>query len=93
MTEDDWNSSETRVIQRLSENVDEAGNRNLTLLVVNGLEDEVDLTLPVWNTVNSYELLWDSSDELPNVYETAYRAGKNVAVSECSVKLFRAVAL
>ncbi len=93
MSEDDWNSSETRVIQRLSENIDEAGQHNLTLLVINGSEDSLELTLPVWDTVESYELVWDSSDELPNIHETAYRAGKNVVVSECSVKLFRAVAL
>ena len=93
MSEDDWNSSETRVIQRLNENIDELGRHNLTLLVINGSEDDVELTLPVWETVESYELLWDSVDERPNIHETAFKAGKSVAVSECSVKLFRAVAL
>lgn len=92
MSEDEWNSSETRVIQRLNENIDESGRHNLTLLVINGSEDDVELTLPVWETVESYELLWDSVDELPNIHETAFRAGKSVVVSECSVKLFRAVA-
>ena len=92
MTEDDWNSSETRVIQRLSENIDESGQHNLTLLVVNGSEDDLEITLPVWETVESYELLWDSVDEVPNVHTAAFRAGNNVAISECSVKLFRAVA-
>ena len=92
MTEDDWNSSETRVIQRLSENIDESGQHNLTLLVVNGSEDDLEITLPVWETVESYELLWDSVDEVPNVHTSAFRAGNNVAISECSVKLFRAVA-
>jgi len=93
MSEDDWNSTETRVIQRLNENIDESGARNLTLLVINGSEELVDVTLPVWETVESYELLWDSSDEVPNLHSTAYKAGRNVAISECSVKLFRAVAL
>jgi len=93
MTDEDWNSPETRVIQRLSENIDDSGNHNLTLLVVNGSEQDVDLILPIWETVQSYELLWDSVDEVPNVHETAFKAGKNVAVSECSVKLFRAVAV
>jgi glycogen operon protein len=93
MTDDDWNSPETRVIQRLSENIDDSGRHNLTLLVVNGSELDVELVLPIWETVQSYELLWDSVDEVPNVHETAFKAGKNVAVSECSVKLFRAVAV
>jgi glycogen operon protein len=92
MTEDDWNSSETRVIQRLSENLTEDGTQNLTLLVINGSEESVDLGLPVWETVSSYELLWDSAEEVPNLHTTAYKAGGNVAISECSVKLFRAVA-
>jgi glycogen operon protein len=91
MSEDDWNSSETRVIQRLNENLDEHGKQNLTLLVINGSEDSLELTLPEWETVSSYELLWDSSDDVPNEHTTAFRAGKNVAVSECSVMLFRAV--
>ena len=92
MTDDDWNSSETRVIQRLNENLDEQGRQNLTLLVINGSETALDLVLPEWETVTSYELLWNSADEIPNEYETAYKAGKNVAISECSVLLFRAVA-
>lgn len=92
MTEEDWNSPETRVIQRLNENLDEHGKRNLTLLVINGSEAALELTLPEWETVSSYELLWNSADELPNVHTTAFKAGKNVAISECSVLLFRAVA-
>ena len=91
MTEDDWNSSETRVIQRLNENLDEHGKQNLTLLVINGSEASLDLTLPEWETVSSYEMLWNSADDVPNVHTTAFKAGKNVAVSECSVMLFRAV--
>ncbi len=92
MAEDQWNSSETRVIQRLNENLDEQGKQNLTLLVINGSEEALELTLPEWETVSSYELLWNSADEVPNVHTTAFKAGKNVAVSECSVLLFRAVA-
>jgi glycogen operon protein len=92
MSEEDWNSSETRVIQRLNENLDEHGMQNLTLLVINGSADSFELTLPEWETVSSYELLWNSADEVPNSYTTSYRAGKNVAISECSVLLFRAVA-
>jgi glycogen operon protein len=92
MSEEDWNSPETRVIQRLNENLDENGKQNLTLLVINGSEESLDLTLPEWETVSSYEMLWNSADAVPNVHTTAFKAGKNVAVSECSVMLFRAVA-
>jgi glycogen operon protein len=92
MSEEDWNSPETRVIQRLNENLDENGKQNLTLLVINGSEEPLDLTLPEWETVSSYEMLWNSADAVPNVHTTAFKAGKNVAVSECSVMLFRAVA-
>ena len=92
MNEDDWNSSETRVIQRLAENVDESGNRNLTLLVINGSEEDVDLVLPTWESASNFELLWDSALEAPKALDAKYKAGGNVAISECSVKLFRAVA-
>lgn len=92
MTDDDWNSAGTRVIQRLSENLSDKGQRNLTLLVINGSAVDVELTLPVWETVESYELLWDSVDEIPNPHTTAFKAGNKVVVSEYSVRLFRAVA-
>lgn len=91
MNDEDWNSSETRVIQRLAENLDEAGNRNLTLLVINGSEDDVELTLPIWETVSTYEMLWNSSDEVPESTTIRVEAGGNVAISECSVMLFRSM--
>ena len=92
MTEEDWNSSETRVIQRLNEHLDEHERQNLTLLVINGSEENINLVLPEWETVTGYELLWDSADELPKADATKLLPGGNVAISECSVKLFRAVA-
>jgi len=90
MTDEDWNSPETRVIQRLNEHVDEQGNQNLTLLVINGSEADLEITLPTWETVNGYEQLWSSDDELPNASNMKLAPGDNVAISECSVALFRA---
>jgi glycogen operon protein len=92
MSEDDWNSPETRIIQRLNENITEDGKQNLTLLVINGSEDAVELTLPSWETVNGYEMLWNSADELPKPGTRELQVGDNVAISECSVLLFRATA-
>jgi len=90
MTDEDWNSSETRIIQRLNEHLDQSGNQNLTLLVINGSEDSTEVTLPVWETVQGYELLWNSADELPKPGSLELNPGDNVAISECSVALFRA---
>jgi len=90
MTDEDWNSSETRIIQRLNEHLDQDGNQNLTLLVINGSEDSTEVTLPVWETVQGYELLWNSADELPKPGSSKLNPGDNVAISECSVALFRA---
>ncbi|MEN9608338.1 MAG: hypothetical protein RLZZ06_269 [Actinomycetota bacterium] len=92
MTDDDWNSSETRVIQRLTEHLDESGNQNLTLLVINGSEDSFDLTIPTWETASEYELLWNSAEEVPISDAKSFKADENVAISECSVLLFRALA-
>jgi glycogen operon protein len=90
MTEDDWNSHETRVIQRLNENLDEQGKQNLTLLVINGSEEDVNLTLPTWETASTFEMLWNSAGDEPKSESKTYAAGENVAISECSVMLFRA---
>jgi glycogen operon protein len=90
MTDEDWNSTETRIIQRLNEHLDQDGNQNLTLLVINGSEDSTEVTLPVWETVQGYELLWNSADELPKPGSLKLNPGDNVAISECSVALFRA---
>lgn len=90
MTDEDWNSSETRIIQRLNEHLDQDGNQNLTLLVINGSEDSTEVTLPVWETVQGYELLWNSAEELPKPGSLELNPGDNVAISECSVALFRA---
>jgi glycogen operon protein len=89
MSDDDWNSSETRVIQRLNENIDETGARNLTLLVINGSGQDIDVTLPTWETAPGYKVLWNSSDDVPKTSSVALQAGNSVAISECSVMLFR----
>ena len=93
MDDEDWNSSETRVIQRLSEHLDSDGTRNLTLLVINGSAEDIELRLPAWETAARFEELWDSSMEVPTATGLTANAGENVAISECSVKLFRAVPL
>jgi hypothetical protein len=93
MDDEDWNSSETRIIQRLSEHVGVDGGRNLTLLVINGSAEDSEVRLPVWESVLTFEELWDSALEVPGAERTTLPVGYNVAISECSVKLFRAVPL
>ena len=93
MDDEDWNSSETRIIQRLSEHVGVDGGRNLTLLVINGSAEDSEIRLPVWESVLTFEELWDSALEVPGAERTTLPVGYNVAISECSVKLFRAVPL
>jgi hypothetical protein len=93
MDDEDWNSPETRVIQRLSEHLGSDGQRNLTLLVINGSAEDTDVRLPVWDYAARFEELWDSTFEVPARAGATAAAGQNVALSECSVKLFRAVPL
>jgi glycogen operon protein len=93
MDDEDWNSTETRVIQRLSEHVGSDGHRNLTLLVINGSAEDSEVRLPVWDSAARFEELWDSTFEVPARAGATAAAGQNVALSECSVKLFRAVPL
>jgi glycogen operon protein len=93
MDDEDWNSSETRIIQRLSEHVGADGGRNLTLLVINGSAEDSEILLPVWESILTFEELWDSALEVSSAERTTLPAGQNVAISECSVKLFRAVSV
>jgi isoamylase len=59
------------------------------LLVLNRSDDDVDITLPPTPYGDSYRRLLDTADERPGTAPLAVREGTKVAVSGCSVTLFR----
>ena len=88
MNNDDWSSSETRVLQRLSGHISESGQKDITLLVINGSEENLEITLPTWDGIEGFNLLWDSAKSDSSNSDQEYLPSKNVVVSESSVLLF-----
>jgi len=90
MTMEDWDSPAERTLQYLAASTPEVERFNRVLLVVHGLEGDVEVVLPAHEGVGSYTLLWDSSVEVfPG--EIAYRPGMTVPVRGASIRLFQAL--
>ena len=90
MTMEDWDSPAERTLQYLAASTPEFEAFNRILLVIHGLEDDVDIVLPAHEGVESYTLLWDSAHEaFPG--EVAYRPGMTVRVAGASIQLYRAI--
>jgi glycogen operon protein len=92
MTNEDWNSSSTRTLQRVTEHLDETGAVNKTLLIVHGAEREIKLQLPQDAGLESYEVLWNSAHELPPTEYEVVSTAEPITVSGASVMLLRALA-
>lgn len=89
MTESDWHDGESRTLQRFSLHIDPSGTLNAMLLVIHGSETEIDLTLPDTPSVNTFELIWDSADEIPKLTGSRLAAGEKVQMTATSMKLFK----
>jgi len=90
MTMDDWDSPSERTLQYLAASTPEFEAFNRILLVVHGLEDAVEVTLPEHAGVESYTLLWDSALQIfPG--EVAYLPGMTVPIAGASMQLYRAI--
>ncbi|MEZ5189983.1 MAG: glycogen debranching protein GlgX [Schumannella sp.] len=89
MSLEDWDSPGERTLQYLAASTPEFEEFNRILLVVHGLETEVEIVLPAHEGVGAYTRLWDSSDETATP-ETAHSPGDRLRVGPTSMQLFRA---
>lgn len=88
---EDWNSPEIRTLQCLATSRTDAEELNRILLIVHGVEDDVEASLPIAPGVTSYQLLWDSATETPIVEDGVKLApGAKRLVSAASLQLYRA---
>jgi glycogen operon protein len=92
MSDEDWTSPENRTLQYLTASTPDREAFNRVLLVVHGVEDDVEVTLPVREHVTGYQLLWDSAHEIPMEEDpTEYSPGAVRAVTGTSMQLYRAL--
>ncbi|HWU48050.1 MAG TPA: glycogen debranching protein GlgX [Humibacter sp.] len=98
MSQDDWQSPTSRTLQYLAATTHEFEPLNRILLVVHGLETDVEVTLPAHQGVTGYTRLWDSAlEEAPDVDESSrsgsadeHAPGSTVSVHGTSMQLYRA---
>ena len=64
---------------------------NRVLLIVHGVEQPTEVTLPGPDGVTAYVRLWNSADDEPGSAEDGFVPGQTVPVSATSMQLFRAV--
>ena len=89
--EEDWHNPERRTMQRLSFHQNPDRSLDGMLLIINGREAEKTVTLPENENASGYELLWDSSLELPQVKNTTHAPGSDISVGPASILLFKVI--
>jgi glycogen operon protein len=85
----DWQDPSARTLQYIAASTPEFEAFNRILLVVHGVESDIEVTLPAHEGVDGYELVWDSADETPKTETTWFRPGDTVTVSPTSLQLFQ----
>jgi glycogen operon protein len=90
MSLEDWDSPAERTLQYLAASTPEFEDFNRILLIVHGLEDDVDVILPAHEGVAGYSLLWDSAVDAHVDPDVDYLPGSTRRVSATSMQLFRA---
>jgi glycogen operon protein len=91
MDDEDWNSPENRTLQYLAASTPDKEEFNRILLIVHGVEDDVEVSLPAAPGVTSYQLLWDSATEVPIEEDpTELPPGTTRLVGGTSMQLYRA---
>ncbi|MCL2515321.1 MAG: glycogen debranching protein GlgX [Microbacteriaceae bacterium] len=85
---DDWQSPAARTLQYIASSTPEFEGFNRILLVVHGLETEVEVTLPLHEGVDGYELLWASDDESPKPHGERFAPGDVVKLGPTSMQFF-----
>ena len=91
MTNEDWQNPETRTVLRLSEHLNEDGSKNVTLLLIHGIEKEEKIHLPQGIDYENYEILWNSAFDLPPTELVKVDTTAPLTVSGSSVILLRAI--
>ena len=89
--EEDWHNPERRTMQRLSLHLNDDGSIDGMLLVINGRESAKEIRLPEHAGVDSYELLWDSSSDLPPTSIEKFKSGSDVEMAATSIMLLEAI--
>ena len=90
MDDEDWQNPRSRTLQYLAASTPETEAPNRVLLVVHGLETEVEVTLPDDPRVGRYVPLWDSADERPVEGGDVIAPGAAIIIGPTSLRLFRA---
>ena len=91
MDDEDWNSPENRTLQYLAASTPDKEEFNRVLLIVHGVEDDVEVSLPAAPGVTSYQLLWDSATEVPIEEDGAeLPPGSTRLIGGTSMQLYRA---
>jgi glycogen debranching enzyme GlgX len=90
MNQDDWQSPQNRTLQYLAASTPEFEPFNRTLLIVHGLEADVEVTLPAHQGVTGYTRLWDSALDVSPEDLSDHLPGSTVTVTATSIQLYRA---
>ena len=90
MTEENWSDAQCRTMMRLTDHRNSDGKLDSMLVVVHGAEYEITITLPTLEGISSYQLLWDSSLELPAAPRNL-APGAALAMSSLSMALIKAL--
>lgn len=91
MDDDDWNSPRNRTLQYLATSTPDRERLNRVLLIVHGVETDIDVTLPSPADVVSYQLLWDSAlDTAMTTEGEEIFPGALQRVTGTSLQLYRA---
>lgn len=90
MTMEDWDSPAERTLQYLAASTPEFEEFNRILLIVHGIDEGTEVTLPTHEGVDGYTLLWDSSHDDISDLVSEHVPGETLAVGPTSMLLFRA---
>jgi len=86
MPEEDWNNSETRVLIKYGKTQSADGSISEVLIVINGVEDELDVQLPIELGGREFHLVWDSALERP--MEQPSKVSGSTKLDGPSIQLF-----
>lgn len=87
MTFENWTDSTERTVQYLAGTPAVEADRNRVLVLIHGLENSVEVSLPKRTDVSEYEILWDSSHaHAPDA--RVYAPGEVIAIGPTSVMVF-----
>ena len=89
MDDDDWTSPENRTLQYFATSTPDREEPNQVLLIVHGVETDIDVTLPIVADVDSYELIWDSALDVDEENTEVCTPGSLQRVTGTSMQLFR----